>query len=135
MGGDDVVDWIGWVRAVDGVPPEPTPVEFLTIQYAGRRYLVHTSSLWWLDPPCDWFGEVIDYQHPWRRTLRWSPRRRLDRRPHLGWFAMEETAGTDFLKLSTGIIQDGGRSVPAMLRLPSLMPLGFGLGGTSVGRG
>lgn len=51
MGGDEVVDWIDWVRTVDDAPPEPLPVEFLRIQYAGRRFLVHASSLWWIDPP------------------------------------------------------------------------------------
>lgn len=54
--------------------------------------------------------------------------------PHLGLFAMEETAGTEFLKSLTGIIQDGGRSIPATLQLPSFGPIGFGLGGESVGR-
>lgn len=33
------------------------------------------------------------------------------------------------MKSLTGIIQDGGRSIPATLPLPSLRPVGFGLGG------
>ena len=135
MGGDDVVDWIDWVRTADRVPPEPTPIEFLRLQYAGRRYLVHASSLWWVDPAPDLLRELFDYQHQWRHTLRWPPRRIVDRRPQLGWFAIEETAGTDFLKLLTSIIQNGGRSIPATLSLPGFAPVGFGLGGEGVGRG
>lgn len=130
MGGDDVVDWIDWVRTVDRAPPEPTPIEFLRLQYAGRQYLVHPSSFWWRDPPPEW----LDYQHFWHPALRWPPRGHVGRRRHLGWFAMEETAGTEFLKSLTGIIQDGGRSVPAMLQLPSFRSIGFGLGGEGVGR-
>ncbi len=130
MGGDDVVDWIDWVRTVDSAPPEPTPIEFLRLQYAGRQYLVHPSSLWWRDPPPEW----LDYQPSWRPALRWPPRGRVGRGRHLGWFAMEETAGTEFLKSLTGIIQDGGRSIPATLQLPSFGSIGFGLGGEGVGR-
>jgi hypothetical protein len=134
MGGDDVVDWIDWVRTVDGAPPEPTPIEFLRLQYAGRQYLVHPSSLWWRDPPREWLEDLFDYQHLWRHALHWPPRGRVVRRRHLGWFAMEETAGTEFLKSLTGVIQDGGRSIPGTLQLPSFGPIGFGLGGESVGR-
>lgn len=136
MGGDDVVDWIDWVRTVGRAPPEPTPIEFFRLQYAGRRYLVHASSFWWVDPPHDWLRELFAYQHQWRHTLRSPPRRRVDRRPQLGWFAIEETAGADSLKSLTGIIQDGGRSpIPATLALPGFVPVGFGLGGEGAGRG
>jgi hypothetical protein len=134
MGSDDVVDWIDWVRTVDGAPPEPTSIEFLRLQYAGRQYLVHPSSLWWTDPPRERLEDFFHYQHFWRHASRWPPRGRVDRGRHLGWFAMEETAGTEFLKSLTGIIQDGGRSIPATLQLPSFGSIGFGLGGEGVGR-
>jgi hypothetical protein len=134
MGGDDVVDWIDWVRTVDGAPPDPTPIKFLRLHYAGRQYLVHPSSLWWSDPPQGWLEDLFDYQYLWRHALYWPPRGHVGRRRHLGWFAMEETAGMEFLKSLTGIIQDGGRSIPATLQLPSFGSIGFGLGGESVGR-
>lgn len=133
-GADDVINWIDWVRAADGAPPEPTPVEFLRMQYAGRSYLVHASSLWW--PDHEWIEEFFDHQHLWPLTPRWSSRLLLGRGPRLGWFAVEETAGTNFLKSLTGIIQDGGRSTPATLPLPNFVPVGFGLAGlTAEGRG
>jgi hypothetical protein len=91
------------------------------------------------------YGGLILHENGWRIASTIStfgithcagrpPRGRVGRRPHFGWFAMEETAGTKFLKSLTGIIQDGGRSIPATLQLPSFGSIGFGLGGESGGR-
>lgn len=44
MGVPEVVDWIDWLRAVDGAVPEQEPVPLLRLQYAGRTYL--TSVPW-----------------------------------------------------------------------------------------
>ncbi|MDB5412973.1 MAG: hypothetical protein JWR10_1308 [Rubritepida sp.] len=133
MGGDDVVGWIDWVRNADSAPPEPSPVVFLRLHYAGRTYLVHASSVWWLDHPRDWFDDLFDH-HRWRRLLPGLSPRGADRGQHLGWFGIEETAGTDFLQSLTGIVQSGGRFVPATLPVPSFVPVGFGLGGEDAGR-
>ena len=126
MGYDYVVDWIDWVRAADGAPPEPVPINFLKIQYDGRQYLVH--PFWPYAPHCEWPEGLPNYQYPWNHA------RPVDRRWLLCWFAMEETAGATFLNALTSIIQDDRRSIPATFQLPTFEAIGFGIGSESAER-
>ncbi|WP_184805682.1 hypothetical protein [Rhizobium leucaenae] len=127
MGAEEVVDWIDWIRSGDGAAPEPEPIEFTRLQYAGRTYLVSAPrswrsgiSPWWEE---DFFG------HPgWWRHIP-GARRRMTflSGPRFGWFAIEEKAGAEFLSALTGIIRGGERAIPATLQLPTFQPIGFGL--------
>lgn len=134
MGSDQLVSWIDWVRSRDRPMPAITPLVFLRLQYARRRYLIPVSSLWWLDPLRDWWPEFFDNERQWRHMLRWSLRPRSGRWPHLGCFAIEEGAGMAFLDALTGLIQNGPDSMPDMVRLPDLEPAGFGFGDETLAR-
>lgn len=133
MGADHVVDWIDWVRTADGERPEPTPVEFRRLQYAGRQYLLHPPSPWRRDPPHEWLEDLLDHQPYWHHAFLALPGWPRSHRLNLGWFAMEEAAGRKFLNSLTGIIQDASDSLPATLQLPTFPSIGFGLGGESIG--
>lgn len=128
MGSDQIVSWIDWIRSRDRPLPAMTPVVFLRLQYAGRRYLIPASSLWWLDPLHDWWPEFFDNERQWRHMLRWSLRPRSGRWPHLGCFAIDERAGRAFLGTLTGLIQSGADPMPDTVTLPEPEPTGFGFG-------
>lgn len=51
MGAADIVDWIDWIRSGDGAAPEPEPIEFIRLQYAGRNYLASAPWSWRSDFP------------------------------------------------------------------------------------
>jgi hypothetical protein len=129
IGSKDVVEWIDWIRS-DGRSPESKSIGFMRFRYAGRRYLVPWSSLWWFDLPV-WRGEFLD--HPDWRHVPPGPLRPLWRpSAYPGRFALEETAGKAFLQALTGIIRDERRLTPPSLELPSISPVGFGFRGEGV---
>lgn len=126
----DVVDWIDWSRSPDVVAmPEQRQIVFARLKYAARTYLVSLASVPWMwlaDHP-EWWIDALD--NPRWRHLAWRarhmPARRLD--TDLGLFAIEEGAGTQFLKTLSLAIQLGAGGVPPSFQLPVLEPVGFDL--------
>lgn len=127
MGAADIVDWIDWVRSDDGVAPEPEPIEFIRLQYAGRHYLASAPWSWRSDFPPWWEEDFFGHPGWWRHIP--SARRRMMplSGPRFGWFVIEEKAGAEFLNALTGIIRGGERAIPPTLQLPTYQPIGFGL--------
>jgi hypothetical protein len=128
MGARPVAKWIDWVRGVPEAPPDHRPVEFLILDYAGRKFLASirpqlpSAFLPW------WFEDVFDHPLVWRQVSRRSGMNAGVARPWMGWFVIELTAGERFLRELSVLIQSGRDSQPERLELPTLAPEGFGFG-------
>jgi len=128
MGVRPVVDWIDWVRGAGELPLDREPVEFLRLQYAGRRYLASVVPFWPSPLPRWWFEEVLDHPWMWRRLPVRPSIQPTAAEPSLGWFVIEETAGERFLEALSAMIRGGAERAPERLDLPSFPPEGFGFG-------
>lgn len=122
----EVVKWIDWLRLPDAAQPDRQEVALVRLQYAGRSYL---SSMHWPWRPdilhrwIEYFFDHPDWHHIARRRL-WASR---GSGIGLGWFAIEEKAGLEFLNILSVAIRTGERAVPTSLNLPNFEPVGFGL--------
>ena len=100
---------------------------FLRFDYAGRTYLAVPP--WLLGPgrlPW-WIKDSFDHAEKRRveQRARFSPSRHPA--SELGWFAIEENAGVEFLNALSSAIHDRKAGLPATMRLPTVEPSGFAL--------
>jgi hypothetical protein len=126
MGVPEVVDWIDWLRAADGVMPEREPVPLLRLQYAGRTYLTSVPWVRRSGAPPWWIEEFFDHPYWWRIAKRMHlpvSQRQRDAGP--AWFAIEEKGGAEFLNGLSATIRSDRRQTPASFVLPTFDPVGF----------
>ena len=128
MGAPRVAAWIDWIRIGGERPRDTTPVGFLRIPYAGRSFLVAEDALWPFDGPPFWWEEL--WREPWRRShfRRRARVEQIDRDDAAGWFVIEEKVAELFLNALSDMIRSARADIPPTLDLPSLEPVGFGLG-------
>jgi len=107
--------------------PEQESIEFLRLQYAGRIYLISVPWLWRTAAPPWWIEEFFHHPHWWR--IARGGHLPISDQPNarLGWFAIEENGGAEFLNGLSAIIRDSERRAPASFTLPTFDPVGFGL--------
>lgn len=126
MGVPEVVGWIDWLRAVDGVAPELEPVPLLRLQYAGRTYLTGMPWSRRYGAPSWWTEVFFDHPYWWRMTRRMHLPATQRQAAGLAWFAIEEKGGTEFLNKLSVVIRGGRRQTPPFFLLPNSDPVGFG---------
>jgi len=131
MGARPVAKWIDWLRGVAEAPPERGPLEFLILDYAGRKFLASTRPLLPAASLSWWFDDAHNHPLIWRHVFRRFGMGSDPARPWMGWFVIELTAGEQFLQILSTLIQGGPDSQPKHLELPTLVPEGFGFGGES----
>jgi hypothetical protein len=129
MGSGQVVDWIDWVRAPGELPAARAPEAFFRLPYAGRWYLGSVFGVWPVLPPGSWYDEFWDDDIWWLRIGHRLLSQGSRGGQPVGWFVMEETAGTAFLNALSAMIRAGGERRPERLELPTFEPVGFGVGG------
>ena len=125
LGSHEVVEMIDRLENRDDQTPRQGYLLFLKVQYAEREFLLHPSSIHWLEYQhvrSMGYLEFRDYE-----TLRshWLHNLKVGPFPDWGCFAIEADAGTAFLNELSEIIWEGSRSTPDTLRLPSVPPAGF----------
>ncbi len=126
IGAPEVMDWIDWISGTGERPAYTEPTTFVRFDYAGRTYFsgvnLFRRALFpgWAEVP---WGEV------WERL---GPSFWLREAGSFGFpsylFAMEATAFKSFLSSLTLMIRGAGDGLPDRLELPTLDPVGFGIG-------
>ncbi|MBY5798974.1 hypothetical protein [Rhizobium leguminosarum] len=126
MGVPEVVDWIDWLRVPHRAMPERDPIPFLRLQYAGGYYLTSAPWFWSRGVPSRWIEGFFDHPHWWRIAPREHIPALRPRDASLGWFAIEEKGGAEFLNGLSAAIRSGERRAPPSFALPTFDPVGFG---------
>lgn len=126
MGVPEVVDWIDWLRAVDGAAPELEPVPLLRLQYAGRTYLTSAPLVQRTGAPPWWMEEFFDHPYWWRIARHRDFPASQRQASGLALFAIEEKGGAEFLNGLSAVIRGGRRQIPPSFLLPTFDPVGFG---------
>jgi hypothetical protein len=127
IGARPVAKWIDWLRGIGDIPTDRDPIEFLRLEYAGRRFLASIWPSW--SPEAQMWLEIF-YDHPmiWRHGWRRGPLGPNGTRSPFGWFVIEESAGDRFLNELSAMIRQGPGGQPERLELPVLPSEGFGFG-------
>lgn len=126
MGVPEVVDWIDWLRAADGIAPERESVPLLRLQYPGRTYLTSVPLVQRSGAPPWWIEEFFDHPYRWRMARHPHVRASQRQAAGLARFAIEEKGGTEFLNGLSAVIRSGRRQMPSSFVLPTFDPIGFG---------
>jgi hypothetical protein len=126
MGVPEVVDWIEWLRAVDGAVPGREAVPLLRLQYAGRTYLTSVPWVRRSGVPPWWIEEFFDHPYWGRMTRRAHLRASRRQAAGLARFAIEEKGGIEFLNGLSAVIRGRRRQMPPLFLLPTFDPVGFG---------
>lgn len=126
MGVPEVVDWIDWLRKVDGAVPEREPIPLLCLAYAGRTYLTAVPWVRRAGVPPWRIEEFFDHPQWWRMARRGHLLGTYRQAAGLAWFAIEEKGGAEFLNGLSAVIRGGRRQTPPSFLLPTFDPVGFG---------
>jgi hypothetical protein len=123
MGAVKVVKWIDWLSGTREIRPAPSVSTFFFIEQEGQRFLAAVEAFFPNLPLGSW---IEDFDFPPFWPYHWDEIWR-SRRP-AGWediFVMDENAATSFLSQLSRFGSDGRASLPAILDLPSVEPLGL----------
>jgi hypothetical protein len=118
-----IANWIDWLSGVRAVPDDRDLIAFVRFNYAGRRFLAYSDTLFAYRHPRFWPHDLFDplfLRQPWLQSR--------DGVSPLHWFVMEENAATAFLNALASMIAVGPRGPFDPLQLPITDIAGFSFG-------